>query len=182
MVKKSQSSKSGFYWRFSHIVVWSLVVSSVLILAWVAWLIWFDMTEWGKDLGSILFGSRANEQIGLGIGMLVIHYFLIGVFLLVGGLVLLLRIRVGARKSQYALQMKTQKADMKNGEKVTSGAKSLAKNENTTSEEDHFSGCPHYFGYLSSRPEGSAIPQECILCHRLGDCMVATLYVKKINK
>jgi hypothetical protein len=182
MNKKSKSSNSGFYWRFSHIVVLSLVVSSVLILVWVGWLIWFDMTEWGKDLGSILFGSRANEQIGLGIGMLVIHYFLIGVSLLVWGLVLLLRIRLKARKSQHVLQMKSQKADIKNGQKGTFGAKSLVKNENPTSEEYHFSDCPHYFGYLSSRPEGSAIPQECILCHRLGDCMVATLYVKKINK
>jgi hypothetical protein len=163
-------------------VVWSLVVFAALILAWVGWLIWFDMTEWGKDFGSILFGSRVNEQIGLGIGMLVIHYFLIGVSLLIGGLVLLLRIRIGARKSQHVLQMKPQKAYMKKVQKGISGAKSLVKNGNPTSEEDRFSGCHHYFGYLSSRPAGSAIPQECILCHRLGDCMVATLYVKKINK
>jgi hypothetical protein len=28
----------------------------------------------------------------------------------------------------------------------------------------------------------SAIPQQCMLCHRLGDCMVATVYVKKISE
>jgi hypothetical protein len=175
MIQKSQSSKSGFSWHFSHIVVWSLVVFAALILAWVGWLIWFDMTEWGKDLSVILFSSRANEQIGLGIGMTVIHYFLIGMSMFALGLVLLLRIRIRTKKPQHALHMK-------NGQKGTSGAKSLVKNENHTSEEDHFSGCSHYFGYLSSRSAESAIPQECMLCHRLGDCMVATLYVKKINK
>jgi hypothetical protein len=49
-------------------------------------------------------------------------------------------------------------------------------------EERFFSGCIHHFGYLSSRPKDYPIPQECIICQRLGDCMVATVYVKKVNE
>jgi len=46
-------------------------------------------------------------------------------------------------------------------------------------EEKIFSGCLHHFGYLASRPKNASIPQECILCQRLGDCMVATVFVNK---
>jgi hypothetical protein len=58
----------------------------------------------------------------------------------------------------------------------------LMKEENAAAREERFfSGCLHHFGYLSSRPKDSPIPQECIICQRLGDCMVATVYVKKLD-
>jgi len=40
------------------------------------------MTTWNKSLALIFFGSRTGEAISLGIGMEVIHYFLIGIILL----------------------------------------------------------------------------------------------------
>jgi len=63
------------------------------ILAWIAWLTWYDTTIWGKDLALIFLGSRTGEAISLGIGMKVIYYFLIGLILLVIGLLLLRRSR-----------------------------------------------------------------------------------------
>jgi len=64
-----------------------------LILAWVGWLTWHDMTIWGKDVTLIFFGSRTGEAISLGIGMKAIHYFLIGSALLLSGLFMFLRRR-----------------------------------------------------------------------------------------
>jgi hypothetical protein len=183
MPKKFHFPKFGFSRLFPHVIVLSLVASAALILTWVSWLTWTDVTEWGKDLGSIFFGSRASEPISLGIGMTLIHYFLIGLSLLAAGVVLLLRNRILAMKPQHVMQMKSQKVNMKNSEKGTSGVESLVNEENAASgEERRFLGCPYHFGYLSSRPEDSAIPQECMLCQRLGDCMVATVYVKKIGE
>jgi hypothetical protein len=183
MPKKFHFPKIEFSRLFPHVIVLSLVASAALVLAWVSWLTWIDVTEWGKDLGSIFFGSRAKEPISLGIGMTVMHYFLIGLSLLAAGVVLFLRNRILAMKPQHVMLMKLQKANMKNSEKGTSGVKSLMNEENVASGEERlFLGCPYHFGYLSSRPDDSAIPQECMLCQRLGDCMVATVYVRKLGK
>jgi len=64
-----------------------------IILAWVGWLTWSDMTAWGKDIAVIFFESRTGETISLGIGMKVIHYLLIGLALLLSGLLTFLRRR-----------------------------------------------------------------------------------------
>lgn len=182
MPKKFHFPKFGFSRLFPNIIVLSLVASAALILAWVSWLTWSDMTKWGKDLGSIFFSSRASETLSLGIGMTVIHYFLIGLSLLAAGLVLLLRNRILAMKPQLARLMGSQKVNANQRLNASSAVKSAVKEENTAAGEVRFLGCPYYFGYLSSRPEGSAIPQECMLCQRLGDCMVAAVYVKRISK
>jgi len=34
------------------------------------------------------------------------------------------------------------------------------------------SGCPHDFGYLAKRPKDAPIPQECLVCSRIMDCML----------
>ena len=182
MPKKLQLSKAGLARLLPHLVVLVLVASAALILAWIGWLTWTDMTQWGKDIGSIFFGSRTGEAISLGIGMAVIHYFLISVSLLAVGLGLFMKNRIGAAKPQHAMKMKPQKVNVKQSKKVDSAVKSPVKEESAAAREERlFSGCLHHFGYLSSRPKDSPIPQECIICQRLGDCMVATVYVKKID-
>jgi len=70
-----------------------LAASGSIILAWVGWLTWYDMTSWGKDISLIFFESRTGEAISLGIGMRVIHYFLISLALLLSGLLTFLRRR-----------------------------------------------------------------------------------------
>jgi hypothetical protein len=176
-------TKLGLARLMPHIIILSLVASAALILAWVGWLTWIDMTQWSKDIGSIFFGSRTGEAISLGIGMTVIHYFLISMSLLAAGVVLFLRNRILATKPQLAMRMKPQKVNVNQSKNVNSAVKSMVKEENAAAREERFfSGCLHHFGYLSSRPKDSPIPQECILCQRLGDCMVATVYVKKISE
>jgi hypothetical protein len=32
--------------------------------------------------------------------------------------------------------------------------------------------CPYYLGFLGQRPKGSAIPDECLACEKILDCMV----------
>jgi len=34
------------------------------------------------------------------------------------------------------------------------------------------SGCPHHFGYLANRPKDVPIPQECLTCPKIVDCML----------
>jgi len=38
------------------------------------------------------------------------------------------------------------------------------------SEEEAPPGCPHYVGYLSKRPKGTPIPEECLTCPKMIDC------------
>ena len=41
-------------------------------------------------------------------------------------------------------------------------------------EEKGPSGCPHHFGYLASRAKGAPIPQECLICPKVLDCVMKT--------
>ena len=92
---------SGFLMRVlsrSRLIGFFLLFMGLIILVWVGQLGWHDMTVWGKDLGIIFFGSRAGENIGLGIGIRVIHYFFTGLTLLLLGLAVSLH---GLRSCPY---------------------------------------------------------------------------------
>ena len=182
---KLQLPKLGLSLLRPHLVFLSLVGSAALVLAWVGGLTWIDITVWNKDIGAIFFGSRTGEAISLGIGMTVIHYFSIGMLLLAAGVVLFLRKRIFTAEPQQALLMRSQKTSLNQQNSNVNGkseVKSSVNEENAAAREERFfSGCLHHFGYLSSRPKDSPIPQECIICQRLGDCMVATVYVKKLD-
>lgn len=65
-----------------------LTAFGLVILGWVGWLTWHDVSLWGKDISLIFFGSRTGETISLGLGMKVIYYFLIGLALFILGLVI----------------------------------------------------------------------------------------------
>lgn len=34
------------------------------------------------------------------------------------------------------------------------------------------SGCPHHFGYLANRPKNDPIPQKCLTCSKIVECML----------
>lgn len=70
-----------------------LITFGSVLLAWVGWLTWYDVTVWSKDIPLIFFGSRTGESISLGLGMKVIYYFLIGLVIFIVGLVTFLRRR-----------------------------------------------------------------------------------------
>ena len=183
MSQELRLSKFDFIRSMPKLIMIALFACGALVLAWVGFLIWKDIYVWNKDIGTIFLGSRTGEAISLGIGMAVIHYFLIGVSLFSAGLVLFLRNRIFATEPQQAMVMQAQKmSEKKPSNSVQSAVKSVANEENPAAREEmFFSGCLHHFGYLSSRPKDSPIPQECILCLRLGDCMVATVYVKNVS-
>jgi hypothetical protein len=46
----------------------------------------------------------------------------------------------------------------------------FANNSGNGTEEDS-SGCPYYFGYLKLFSRGARIPEECLTCKRLTECM-----------
>jgi hypothetical protein len=117
-----------------------------ITLAWVGQLTWHDITVWGKDLVLIFFGSRTGENISLGIGMKVIHYFLIGLTLLFLGLLTLLRRRSKVKNSH-----------------ISHSAKQLEK-------ETGLSWCSHNFGYLGSLPDFESVPEECLTCQKMLEC------------
>ena len=99
--KRLRESESSLVFRilsFSHLIGILLTVFGSITLVWLGHLIWYDITVWGKDISLILFGSRAGESISLGIGMIVLNYFLIGWALLLLGLVILLH---GLRKCPH---------------------------------------------------------------------------------
>ena len=54
-------------------------------------------------------------------------------------------------------------------------------------EEKKEAGCQYWFGYLSQKDKGQSVPQECIECEKVVDCML-TQYngspsaVKEIKK
>jgi len=163
--------------------MFSLFVVGALVLVWVGSLTLNDISVWNKDIGNIFFGSRTGEAISLGIGMTLINYVLIGVVFFAAGTVLFLRNRMLAdEQPQPTLLRAPQKS--KNSNQARNGRFSLksSKDNVEVQEERFFSGCLHHFGYLSSRPKDSPVPQECILCQRLGDCMLATVYVKDTSE
>ena len=43
--------------------------------------------------------------------------------------------------------------------------------EDTKSNEKVTSGCSHSFGYLAVRPKNSPIPQECLCCLQVIECL-----------
>jgi len=142
-----------------------LAASGSVILAWVGWLTWYDVTTWGKNIAQIFFGSRTSEVISLGIGMRVIYYFLIGLPLLLSGLVIFLRRRSKPINLRLSRLLFAQKEKGERKRKEEPPVKPPEKEEKTPSE------CPHHFEYLASRPKNTPIPQECLICPKILECM-----------
>lgn len=81
---------------YSPTVLATLVLMALgsVTLVWVSNLVWHDITVWGKDATLIFFGSRTGEAISLGIGMILIHYLIIGLaFVLSSALLLIIKRR-----------------------------------------------------------------------------------------
>ena len=41
-------------------------------------------------------------------------------------------------------------------------------------EENNQTKCLHYFGYLSKLPKNSSIPEDCLLCSKVVECIVSS--------
>jgi hypothetical protein len=98
-VTETYPAHNSTFLRLRSALSLSLIALGATTLAWVAQLTLFDMITWGKDITRIFFSSRTAEHMfpTLGIDMRVIHYFLIGLTLLLTGLVTF-RMRPKGRK------------------------------------------------------------------------------------
>jgi len=159
------------------------------------------MTTLGKDIDLTFFGSRTGEALSLGIGMKVIYWFLIGLALLLLGFLLRRRSKATELLSakQISLLRRLQKEkELEQLQKEKEVEKPPKENEleqlqeereedekkveppvKPPEKEEGISGCLHHFGYLTSRLENAPIPEECLICPRLADCMVRTVYIGK---
>ncbi|MEJ2242715.1 MAG: hypothetical protein P8Y18_11335 [Candidatus Bathyarchaeota archaeon] len=63
----------------------ALVIIGASILVWISELVLYELVVWHKNLIFILFAYGSNESIGLGIGMKVIYYFMVGAALILSG-------------------------------------------------------------------------------------------------
>ena len=52
-------------------------------------------------------------------------------------------------------------------------AKEESKTEESAKKEDGSSGCPETFGYLANRPKDVLIPQGCLTCPKMVDCILS---------
>jgi hypothetical protein len=64
--------------------------------------------------------------------------------------------------------------------RMFSRVKSLIPNRNKdeethekSAENNTKTGCPERFGYLANRPDGEPIPQYCLTCTKMVDCMLS---------
>ena len=44
--------------------------------------------------------------------------------------------------------------------------------KNDSSKGPQPSGCPHYYGYLEEHPKNTPIPNECLTCTKIMECLV----------
>jgi len=63
---------------FPYLVSLLLTAIGSIILAQVAGVTYYDMTMWGKDVAQIFLSSRTGQAISLGMGLKIIHYFILG--------------------------------------------------------------------------------------------------------
>ncbi len=69
-----------------NIATLSLILLGWATLTWVGQIIWTDVSLYGKDMVTILLGSRVGENISLGVDIRVIYYLIIGSMLLFSSL------------------------------------------------------------------------------------------------
>lgn len=183
MLKESSMLKVHYFRSLPNLVTLTLILFGTAILIGVGFIVLFDLIFWNKDVGMIFFGSRIGEPITLGIGILLIHYLLVGIIFFGVGIGLFFKNRNSAKLSQKVNNYQNQRFMKKSVKNINKQKiNPIKKNEKTKKiirEEKIIYGCDHHFGYLSTRPKNSEIPQECIICSRLGSCMVATVYLKK---
>lgn len=90
--KRFHESKSNFFVMLlshSRFLGFFLMFLGLVVLVWVGGLVWNDITVWNKELGLIFFESRIGENISLGLGFVVVHYFFIGLTFVLLSLVVL---------------------------------------------------------------------------------------------
>jgi hypothetical protein len=129
----------------TNIVGSFLTASGLIILAWICCFTIYETTMLDKDIILIFFGSRIGEAISLGIGIEIIHYFIIGAALFLSGSFTFL-----PRRSKAFKPLPT---------------------AITPQKEKGPSECPYNFGCLNHIVlNNTRIPDECLRCPRVLEC------------
>jgi len=129
----------------ANIVGSFLTASGLIILSYICCFTIYEAIMLNKDIILIFFGSRIGEAISLGIGIIIIHYFIIGAALFLSGSFTFLPRRSEAFKPHPIA--------------------------NTPQKEKDPAKCPYNFGYLKHLvPNNTPIPNECLRCPRVPEC------------
>lgn len=68
-------------------------------------------------------------------------------------------------KAKNLIPSQSQKEKEEKNEKDEPPIKPAEKKEKGSSK------CPHHFGYLANRPKSAPIPEECLVCQKMLECM-----------
>ena len=79
-----------------------------------------------------------------------------------------------SNEPQKKKREKTEEPQAEPSGKEETATKEEPKTKPSAEKEKGSSGCPHTFGYLAKRPPETPIPQECLLCPKIVDCMLGT--------
>lgn len=63
----------------TNIILISLILIGILLLITVVVIIWTDIAFYQKDIATIFFENRSEQLISLGIGLQLIHYYLLSI-------------------------------------------------------------------------------------------------------
>ena len=96
--KPKLSSELILFIKPLNVIIISLIVFGSIALLQVVNILWVDITVWGKDFNAVFFGSRSGENISLGIGLQIIHYYLIGITLIFSAIILFFLRRWNSKK------------------------------------------------------------------------------------
>jgi len=55
------------------------------------------------------------------------------------------------------------------------GGKPLTEEKREIQASPEKTECKHYFGYLSKRSSKEGVPEECIVCEKIVQCMLKTI-------
>lgn len=130
-----------------------------------------------KDVAHIFFEPRTGENISLGSGMKVIHYFVMGISLLLSSLVIFLQKRFPKCPYHFGYLARHPKKDPYPQKKClvypkvadcisVQPQKQKPSVKNTAKKEKDSSECPHHFGYLRTLPNNQAVPKEYMACKK----------------
>ena len=77
-------------------------------------------------------------------------------------------------EAELELIVKKEKEQIKDKSKIELTVKKKAqKSKLSARKEDLTSECPETFGYLANRPKDESIPQACLVCPKMVDCMLS---------
>ncbi len=77
------------------------------------------------------------------------------------------------KEPQAEPTVKEEKAPKKKPKTESNVKKEKQKPEPSANKEDGSSGCPETFGYLANRPKDVPIPQGCLTCPKMVDCILS---------